>query len=58
MIVDGLDEVYVRNEWEIVAVKGDLVLRVFYHTDKEASRESILLKISESLNDMLVSRSE
>lgn len=58
VIVDGLDEVYVRNEWEIVAVKGDLVLRVFYHTDKEASRESILLKISESLNDMLVSRSE
>ncbi|SDI55088.1 DUF2812 domain-containing protein [Proteiniclasticum ruminis] len=58
VIVDGLDEVYVRNKWEIVAVKGDLVLRTFYHTDKEPSRESILLKISESLNDTSVSRSE
>lgn len=58
VIVDGLDEVYVRNEWEILAVKGDLVLRMFYHTDKEPSRESILLKISESLNDTSVSRSE
>ncbi|WP_313126690.1 DUF2812 domain-containing protein [Proteiniclasticum ruminis] len=58
VLVDGLDEVYVRNEWEILAVKGDLVLRMFYHTDKEPSRESILLKISESLNDTSVSRSE
>lgn len=58
VIVDGLDEVYVRNKWEILAVKGDLVLRMFYHTDKEPSRESILLKISESLNDTSVSRSE
>lgn len=58
VIVDGLDEVYIRNEWEILAVKGDLVLRMFYHTDKEPSRESILLKISESLNDTSVSKSE
>lgn len=58
VIVDGLDEVYVRNKWEILAVKGDLVLRMFYHTDKEPSRESILLKISESLNDTSVSKSE
>ena len=58
VLVDGLDEVYVRNEWEILAVKGDLVLRMFYHTDKEPSRESILLKISESLNDTSFSRSE
>ena len=58
VLVDGLDEVYVRNEWEILAVKGDLVLRMFYHTNKEPSRESILLKISESLNDTSFSRSE
>ncbi len=50
VLVDGLDEVYVRDEWEILAVKGDLVLRMFYHTNKEPSRESILLKISENLN--------
>lgn len=58
VIVDGLDEVYIRNKWEILAVKGDLVLRVFYHTDMEYSRESILLKISESLNDTTVSTNE
>ncbi len=58
VIVDGLDEVYIRNEWEILAVKGDLVLRVFYHTDMEYSRKSILLKISESLNDTTVSTNE
>ena len=58
VIVDGLDEVYIRNKWEILAIKGDLVLRVFYHTDMEYSRESILLKISESLNDTTVSTNE
>ncbi|HSR03415.1 MAG TPA: DUF2812 domain-containing protein [Proteiniclasticum sp.] len=48
--VDGLDEVFILDQWQMVVVKEDIVIRMLYHLDDELSQEEILLKISEILN--------
>jgi hypothetical protein len=53
--VPGLDEVYLVSEWQMVVVKGDLVIRMLYHLDEEISQEEILSKLSEILNSRRVS---
>jgi len=50
IIVDGLDEVYIVGEWEMVIVKDDIVMRILYHLDDKVSQEEILVKISEILS--------
>lgn len=53
--VDGLDEVYILDRWQMVVVKDDIVIRILYHLDDKASQEEILVKISEILSGRKIS---
>ena len=48
--VDGLDEVYILDQWQMVVVKEDIVIRMMHHLDDKLSQKEILLKIAEILS--------
>lgn len=48
--VDGLDEVYILDERQMVVVKDDIVMQILYNLEDIVSQDEILLKLSEILN--------
>jgi hypothetical protein len=50
MSVAGLDEVYVKNSYDMVVVKEDLVFHITTLSENQLSQEEFLHKLSEILN--------
>ena len=50
MGVAGLDEVYVKNSFDMVVVKDELVLNITTFSENQLSQEEFLHKLSEILN--------
>ena len=50
MSVAGLDEVYVKDRFDMVVVKDDLVFNITTFSENQVSQEEFLLKLSEILN--------
>ncbi|SFN98710.1 DUF2812 domain-containing protein [Proteiniclasticum ruminis] len=48
--VAGLDEVYVKNSYDMVVVKDELVLNITTFSENQLSQEEFLHKLSEILN--------
>lgn len=50
MSVAGLDEVYVKNSFDMVVVKDDIVFNITTFSENQVSQEEFLHKLSEILN--------
>ena len=50
MSVAGLDEVFLKDRFDMVVVKDDFVFRITTLSENQLSQEEFLLKLSEILN--------